>query len=386
MPLVGRWGADRPPMRWVGLFAGARLLATAVAVSLLVVHRVTDHDPLLVVLVSFYGTVTVGLALAAPSLLERPWLWSVDAVAVLALVLASEDWRSPFYLLMLTSLGPPAATLRPRQALLWGGTLTLGYLAVAFATRLPVSDFGTTARLETVSIHMILPLVATGGVAYTADALRRLAVERDRAERLAVEGERRRIAWELHDSAKQRLHAGTLMLSAMEPRLDGPDREMVAGALEQLRGAAADMETSIAELRTPLEGRRLDEALRDRAAELEPIGGATIRVEGDTPPLGALPATHVYRIVTEAMTNAARHADASLVAVRLGTSDGALEATVDDDGRGLPKAIRPGASGLLTMRSRAFAIGARLQIGARPGGPGTRVRLELPLDPEGEGP
>lgn len=383
MQFVARWGAGRAPMRWVGLFVGARLLGLAVAVLLLTIHRVTAHDPALILAAVAWCFVSVTLALAAPKLLERPWLWAVDALVILGLVYASEDWRTPFYLLMLTSLGPPAATLHPRRAMFWGFVFTAGYAVVAALTDLPSTELEDTARLETVAIHLLLPLVATGGVAYTADALRRLAVQRERAERLAVETERRRIAWELHDSAKQRLHAGTLMLSALTSRIQESDRDILDGALQQLRGAVADMETSIAELRSPLEGRHLEDALRERAEDLTPLGQADIRVEGSAPALPTMAASHVYRIVTEAMSNAARHADASGVDVRLSTDDDTLRAVVEDDGRGLPDQIRPGASGLLTMRSRAFAIGARLKIGTREDGSGTRVELELPLETEG---
>ena len=70
--------------------------------------------------------------------------------------------------------------------------------------------------------------------AYAAEALRRLAVERTTRERLAIEAERRRIAWELHDSAKQRLHAAHLLVTlAAGPRAGragGNRRAGVGGA------------------------------------------------------------------------------------------------------------------------------------------------------------
>ena len=71
---------------------------------------------------------------------------------------------------------------------------------------------------------------------------------------------RQRIAWELHDSAKQRVHAAHLMLSALDRAVADPQaRGLLDGALAELRNATADMETSVDELRTPLDGRPVDE-------------------------------------------------------------------------------------------------------------------------------
>ena len=68
---------------------------------------------------------------------------------------------------------------------------------------------------ETLAIHLSLPTLLVGGLAYVCDTLRRLSEERSQRERLAIEAERRRIAWELHDSAKQRLHAAHLLVSSL---------------------------------------------------------------------------------------------------------------------------------------------------------------------------
>jgi signal transduction histidine kinase len=359
--------------RWVHLFVLARLLATAVALALLAAHAGTGHDTVLALLGLSYGAGTALAAWSRPQLFASRTAWTLDALAALALVLGSEEWRSPFYLLALTTLAAPAATLALDRALGWGLAFTLAYAAVALVTGVDVGQLRTSARLDTLATHLLLPLVATTGAAYSADALRRLAAERRRAERLAVETERRRIAWELHDSAKQRLHAAALMLSATEAE------PLVASALQELQGATADMDTAIAELRSPLEDRPLEEALRERAVELQRLTAAAIRVQGAVPPLPATTATHVYRIVAEAMTNAVRHAHAQAIDVRLAAEGGALRATVVDDGDGLPDRTRPGAGGLLTMRSRAFAIGGRLTVEPGPGQRGTSVGLDLPI-------
>jgi signal transduction histidine kinase len=136
------------------------------------------------------------------------------------------------------------------------------------------------------------------------------------------------------------------------------------------------METSVAELLMPLDGRPVDELVRRRADELAPATRAGIEVAGSLPPLPPGVAAHSYRIVAEALTNAVRHAQARVISVRMDPDEPSV--TVTDDGCGLPAAPRPGSHGLQTMRDRADTIGARLDV--RPGtdGRGTAVRLRLP--------
>jgi signal transduction histidine kinase len=83
-----------------------------------------------------------------------------------------------------------------------------------------------------------------------------------------------------------------------------------------------------------------------------------------------------YRIGTEAMTNAVRHAGAAICSLRLvGGED--LTVVVEDDGRGLPPERRAGV-GLASMRERAAELGGECRVESRPGG-GTRVVARLPL-------
>ncbi|QEC48288.1 hypothetical protein FSW04_12390 [Baekduia soli] len=222
----------------------------------------------------------------------------------------------------------------------------------------------------------------TLALAYSGQLLRRLREERERSELLAVQSERQRIAWELHDSAKQRVHAAHLLLSALPVPAEGPRAAVLTQALAELRGATADMETSIAELRSPAEGRPVADLLRERAGELGLTGDLALRVVGDLPELTPMVAAHTYRIAAEALTNAVRHACCSTVDVVLSRGpDGGL-VVVDDDGIGMGEAAdaHPG-HGLRSMHGRAETIGARLRIGPGPDGRGTRVVLALPSTP-----
>jgi signal transduction histidine kinase len=167
------------------------------------------------------------------------------------------------------------------------------------------------------------------------------------------------------------------VLSSLDGRLRPGDRAVVDQALAELRAATGDMDTSVAELRSPLEGRPVDQLVRERAAELRGVAGARIDVRGELPPLPPLVATHAYRIAGEAITNAVRHAGASRIDVVMRAEPPSI--LVWDDGDGLPDAVRPGAHGMRTMRNRAETIGARLEWRRGSLGRGTAVTLELPL-------
>jgi len=305
---------------WLTLFVMARGMAAGLLALLLLARPVTDHDELLLWLLMCHFGTTLALAIGAPRIFRHPAWWAVDIAVSCGFVLASDVWPSPFYLLALTALTPAVATLPFPRALAFGGAFITGYVGIAIVTGLNRMTLSTALGVEILSTHLVLPVVVTFGVAYAAQALRQLDQEQMRAQRLAVETERRRIAWELHDSAKQRLHAAHLVLSSLPPT------EALELGLEQLRGAAADMETSIAELRSPLAGRSLEAELRRRAGELAALDpGVEVRVDGHAPPLPELTASHAYRILAEAMTNAVRHADARHIRVSLGANpDGGL--------------------------------------------------------------
>ena len=368
--------------RWMTLLLMTRLLAAAVAVVLLVVHRVTAHDPELIALAIAYTAISLGVLTLLPRLQLSPAAWLVDSLAALALVAASEDWRSPFYILMITALILPSTGLPFRRALAWGVAFALAYLGVAVYTELDADTLESTIRLETIATHLMVPLVVVLALAYAAEVLERLRGERLRSERLAVESERQRIAWELHDSAKQRVHAAHLVLSALQGQVDGQQGELVGHALAELRAAGADMDTSVAELRMPLEGRSVKRLLDERAAELAPASEAQITVRGSIGELPAHVAAHVYRIGAEALTNAVRHGAARHVDVVLARNGSGATIEVRDDGCGLPPVRRPGSNGLRSMRARADTIGASLSIGPGADGRGTHVTLSLPAQPD----
>jgi signal transduction histidine kinase len=371
------------PSSWFALLLTTRLLGAALAIALLAVHHVTGRDPALLAATAAWTTVSLLLFRRAVRWRRRPAAWVIDAGAALALVWLSGDWRSPFYVFALTTLVLPSTWLAFRDAMLWACGFTAAYLAVAVATELDTGTLRSSIRVETVATHLMVPIVVALALAYAAGLVRRLREEQERTERLAIQAERQRIAWELHDSAKQRVHAAHLVLSAAADAATDGVRAGIDHALAELRAAAADMDTSVAELRAPLDNRPVDEMLRRRAAELAAAASARIDVLGTLPRLHPLVAVHAYRIASEALTNAVRHSGAERIDIRLDPDPHGPVVRVCDDGAGLPAQPRPGAHGLRTMRSRAESIGATVDVGAGPGGRGTEVVLRLP--PQGRG-
>ncbi len=363
--------------RWTVMLLASRVVALVMALGLLALGDFTDEDVVLASLGAGYATVSTAVLLGGRGLARRPLAWAADSAAALTLVAASGDWRSPFYLLWLTTLALPGVRVGLRMAAGLSAAAVGAFLVVAFFGGPEPRTLGATSS-ETLAIHLALPVLLILSLAYAADVLRRLERAQARSEELVLVAERQRIAWELHDSAKQRVHVAHLLITALRDRLAGPERELGAQAIAELESATAEMDTTLAGLRSPLAGRLLHDALGSRAEELTTGGGPAVVVEGEA---GLLPeplATNAYRIGVEAITNAVRHAGASRVRAVVTDAPERLRLEVVDDGRGLPGGTDCAGTGLLAMRSRATTLGGTLEVGPGPGGRGTRIHLEIP--------
>src|SRR6266851_5208019 len=213
-------------------------------------------------------------------------------------------------------------------------------------------------------------------------------------ERLVTtrEEERRRLRRDLHDGLGSTLAALHLQAGAirtlMQRDLAAADTE-VLDLQAEIRAAITDIRRLVYALRPPtLDELGLVGAIRQYAAQYDPRNGSAeepgsdLRVVVEAPEqLPALPAAvevAAYRIVQEALTNVARHAQARSCSVRLSLPDDRdLQVEVSDDGVGLPKEPRAGV-GLLSMRERAEEVGGTCVIEPAPGR-GTRVLVNLPL-------
>ena len=126
---------------------------------------------------------------------------------------------------------------------------------------------------------------------------------------------------------------------------------------------------------------RFAAALRWQAGEFEKHTGAKVKVDSpDVPmPIGREHALALFRIFQETLTNVARHANASEVAVKLSDGDGSYKLEVRDNGVGMDVSAlqRPTSHGIRGMRERARQLGGDIQVDSRPN-EGTRLLVTVP--------
>jgi signal transduction histidine kinase len=217
-------------------------------------------------------------------------------------------------------------------------------------------------------------------------------VERKRLEREIIEianREQQRIGSDLHDGLGQDLTGIALMLRgvAAQLRREGSgariDVEHIIGHVNN----AIDSTRALARGLSPVIGERggLAAAIQTLAARASERYGVRVDFQAnflEPLRLSETAATHIYRIVQEALTNVFRHSRATGVAVRLETSDGELRVRIDDNGRGFLQIPSDGAEGLglKIMRYRAQMMGGDLVIESAVRG-GASVRCSCPLDP-----
>src|SRR5438067_8209573 len=216
------------------------------------------------------------------------------------------------------------------------------------------------------------------------EMLARLENERRDATRrvlAAQEGERLRIAQELHDEVGQTLTAVLLQLGRSARQADA---ELGAELLETQETARASLE-DVRRISRELRPEALDDlgltsalvALTERFAQ---GGGLTVtrNLDRELPPLSEEAELVIYRVAQEALTNVARHAGTDRAELTLSAAEDRLTLRVLDDGNGFDPQRAEGG-GLRGMRERAVLVGADLSVMGRPRG-GTEVRLSVPVD------
>jgi signal transduction histidine kinase len=196
----------------------------------------------------------------------------------------------------------------------------------------------------------------------------------------AREDERLRLARELHDELGALLTTAKLDAARLKSRLAGADLlERLAHLSDRLDAGIALKRRIIEDLRpSSLEHLGLAAALETLVQEFGVAAG--VAVAHDLAPLTLPPAAELtaYRLVQEALTNVAKHAQAGRVEVTLAAVDGGARLVVQDDGCGFdPDAARRSAHGLVGMRYRVMADGGRLAVLAATGR-GTRIEAWLP--------
>ena len=205
--------------------------------------------------------------------------------------------------------------------------------------------------------------------------------------------ERRRIAGELHDSVGQ-----DLSLIANRAQLALDEAGVPDGAASHLRSIIGSSRNAIAEVRAlvrqlrPLHIEQLGfttslDALLDQVME----GGSLAidrQLDNIDDVVSGERATHLYRIVQEALNNVMRHAGARRVSVQLQRDLHCLRLSVQDDGQGFDweaAQSRPPGLGLTSMLERSKILGGSLQIESAPGR-GTSIIIEVPVPEEAAAP
>jgi signal transduction histidine kinase len=398
--LLRRLAPRRDPLGSVGgvgrmlvaIGAGTAVSATVGSCSLLLGEVITRHDVPDVWRTWWLGdssgaliVLPLALAWAKP---PRGW-WrrhglktALLLLAVAALSALAMGSSQPLTYLVFPSLIWAALRLGPRGAT----------LAVAVAAGFAIWE--TTRRVGPFAFESVTDSVLATQLYLAVSALTTLCLAAVVSEREAFEerlttsrarlveaaaGERRRIEQNLHDGAQQRLTALAvrLQLAADEAR-DAPET-----AVGRLEAAEEEVSTAIEELRELARGihpsvltvHGLAHALRGVA------GSSAIPVR-----LVELPATRVdataevtaYFVVSEAITNARKHADARSIDVRATASRGVLRVEIADDGRG--GATESAGSGLQGLRDRVEAIGGSFEVDSADGR-GTRIVAVLPATP-----
>lgn len=205
----------------------------------------------------------------------------------------------------------------------------------------------------------------------------------------ARESERRQLADELHDLIGQNLTALGIDLVALKPGLAATGEASSLARLDAMRAVVEATINAIRGVMTALRPPALEEfglvaALRAHAAEFSERTGirTEFAVHGVETRASREVELALFRIVQEALTNAAKHSGGSRVHIAISSPPGHLRVTVEDDGKGsgeppTGRGVRGNGWGLPEMRERAEAHGGTLRVvsSAR----GTRVTAEVPL-------
>ncbi|HEX4283341.1 MAG TPA: histidine kinase [Solirubrobacteraceae bacterium] len=390
--LVRRWLASSGAQRRIiapVLWTGAALVA---AVSLLVLLQVTGAPTAAqnaVTVVSAATIAAVPFAFLAGLLRMR----TTRADIVGGLVGNLESAGSSIRETIATALGDPSLEL-----IYWRAEKAEYVTADGGPARLPTGDssravaeierdgrpiaamiFDATLADEP---ELIAAVSSAGALALDNERLQaelraRIAeLEESRARVLDAElAERRRIERDLHDGAQQRFVSLSMTLALLDRGLAG------AGAARQLLASAREqLDLGLGELRELARGihpallteRGLAPAIEALAARA-PLDVRVLEVPDERLP--AQVETAAYFIVSESLTNAAKHASAAAATVRIGRANGTAVVEVSDDGVGGADPTR--GSGLRGLVDRLAALDGALEVESPTGG-GTRVQARIP--------
>jgi signal transduction histidine kinase len=302
---------------------------------------------------------------------EVGYLFALGPVGIISGTLAIALWST-----VLAALASPAvASAAPRESLL-GGVSGAGFVAVVIGGL----SLACVATAVTHWLAVGVTTMARGLLAADERALLAARVDTLEATRAAAvesaDARLRRLERDLHDGAQHRLAYIAMELDRARSRLaDDPQ-----GASELLTRAHEESKRAMIELRDLVRGihpsvltdRGLDAAVSGLAERCPVPVDLDVQLE-DRP--GDAVETGAYYVVAEALTNVAKHAQASQASVGIRRRGEQLVIDVRDDGRG--GATRLAGSGLDGLAQRVEALDGSLDIDSPSGGP-TAIKAELP--------
>jgi len=374
---VGLWRPDI--LQLTTRETGPWLAVTLAAPLTLLPYRAAD-TPSTLVLVTLWplSVLPLGIALGgSQSQGDRSWPMA-GALAVVAFALGLAIWKdgelsaaaATAHLAAITAIAlVPALTSAvrapgrdPRQA----GEVLTGLAPLAGALLLAVPSAGLVVLAVGLSAFVIVNRVSVRPLTRAAT---QAITQRDLTV-AAVESERRQLAADIHDGPLQ-----SILLLGQQLEAEGH-----SDAAANARAVAVELRDIAGELRLPmLDDLGVGPALDWLAERAQRMTGMTVSVEYEglrrPPPDVELAA---FRIAQEAMANALRHGQPP-IRITYRTDGERLTLSVEDEGQGFARTMRPGSGGhgLLNMRLRADAIGARLELLQRPDR-GTLVGVEWP--------
>lgn len=208
----------------------------------------------------------------------------------------------------------------------------------------------------------------------------RLFSESQERERYGVIEDRLRIARDLHDVVIQQLYAAAMSLAAVTHQIDQPV------AASQVNGVVDLLDDTVRQIRSTifaLQPQPNDEGLRARVMAVVRDASGSLGLTPSMELTGLLdtdvaagPSEDAVAVLREALSNAARHARATRVDVRLSLSEGELTVEVRDNGVGFSPGAR--SSGLANLAARAERLGGSFDIGPGDAGHGTALTWRVP--------
>jgi two-component system sensor histidine kinase DesK len=356
----------------LGAFVGYFLLVPAV--SGLVQHVTPATVFVTAGTVAFIGVVFWRVVLRdRPGLDGVPWAWLVVLVALAIAVFAVG--RGPGWVIILAvaaaACGRFTATIRPA---VFGAVSCGGASLISTAQQARPEDAGSMALLIIVPSMAAFLTYASTKRNETVAELRQTRAE---LARVAVAGERLRIARDLHDLLGQSLSLITLKAELSRRMLD-TDTTSAAREMAELEAVARQ---SLSDVREAVAGYRQPDLVAELGAARQLLCAAGVSCQISTPAGLSLPAdvdTVLAWTVREGITNVVRHARATCAAVTVTTADGGgrVIAAITDNGTG-PLA-GPAGSGLAGLSERVRQLGGNLMAGPAPAG-GFRLQVTIPV-------